>query len=171
MRKTIRVLGVDAALRCTGYAVLDTDGETHKPVDCGVIRTPARQPLSECLRRLAGGMQELAAQYAPNVASLEAGFFHRNAKTAMLLGCARGTVISCLACRQIPVYEYAPRRVKQAVCGYGHAGKEQIASVMAQLLGIDTEGLPADATDAFAIAVCHSHTYFTNQGIFLPQAL
>ncbi|MCF7854105.1 MAG: crossover junction endodeoxyribonuclease RuvC [Candidatus Pacebacteria bacterium] len=169
--KTIRILGIDPALRCTGYAVIESDGQTHSAVDCGVIKTPARQPLSECLRRLNGGMLELVKTFAPNAAAIEGGFFSKNAKTAMLLGCARGSVIAALAQHRIDVYEYAPRRVKQAICGYGNAGKEQIATVMSQLLGIDTEGVPLDATDAFAIAICHSHTFFTNQGIFLPEPI
>jgi len=167
----VRVLGVDPALRCTGYGVIETDGRTHRALDCGVVSTPQSRPLSECLRRLGGGITELIDAYQPAMGAIEGGFFARNAKTAMLLGSARGVVIAALATRDVPVYEYAPRRIKQAVCGYGNASKEQIAVVMSQLLGVDVGDLRSDATDALAIAICHSHTYFTNQGLFLPKPL
>jgi crossover junction endodeoxyribonuclease RuvC len=168
---SIRILGIDPALRSTGYGVIDTDGQSHRAIDCGVIRTKPRQPLSECLRRLAGGIAELIETWQPEMAAIEGGFYSKNAKTAMLLGCARGVVIAEIATRDLDVYEYAPRRVKQAICGYGNADKEQIATVMAQMLGIDASEMPSDATDALAIAICHSHTYFTNQQLFLPKPL
>jgi crossover junction endodeoxyribonuclease RuvC len=171
MPETMRIVGIDPALRRTGYAVIDSDGNTHHALDCGVISTPAGRPLSECLRRLHGGIHEIIAAYKPAMAAIEGGFYSRNAKTAMLLGCARGTVIAAFAMAGIPVFEYAPRRVKQAISGYGDAEKEQIASLMGSLFSIDVDGLPRDATDALAIAVCHSHTQFTNQGIFLPKPL
>lgn len=168
---TIRILGIDPALRSTGYGIIDSNGREHRAVDCGVIRTKPGRPLSECLRRINGGMAEIVKTFTPTVAAMEGGFFSKNAKTAMLLGCARGTVIAALSSHGIDVYEYAPRRVKQAISGYGNADKTQIALLMSQLFGIETEGLPSDATDALAIAICHSHTFFTNQGIFLPTPI
>jgi len=171
MPQLMRIVGIDPALRRTGYAVIDSDGNQHRALDCGVVSTPAGKPLSECLRRLQGGILEIIRAYQPAMAALEGGFYSRNAKTAMLLGCARGTVIAVFAAADLPVYEYAPRRVKQAISGYGNADKEQIASLMSSIFGIEADGLPRDATDALAIAVCHSHTYFTNQGLFLPRPL
>ena len=164
----LRILGIDPALRCTGYGILDTDPTAVRAIDCGVIRTPPKQPLSECLRRLAGGIAELIGSYRPDVLVLEGGFYSRNARTAMVLGCARGVVIAGAATHDLPVYEYAPRRVKQAVCGYGNADKKQVASILCQLTGLNPEQLVSDATDALAVAFCHNNTCRTNQGIFLP---
>lgn len=167
----IRVLGVDTALRCTGYGVIDSDGQQFVAVDCGVIRNTAKAPWSVCLRNLNGGMRELVDEYAPDMAALEGSFYSRNAKTAMILGMARGSVLAALATLETPVYEYAPRRVKQAVCGYGNASKVQVAALIAQMLNIDTEGIPDDATDALALAVCHAQTAFTSKGLYLPDPL
>jgi crossover junction endodeoxyribonuclease RuvC len=173
-RKTpddMRILGIDPALRCTGYGVLDVQGATLRVVDCGVIRTAARRPVSECLRRLAGGIAELLESYAPSVVAIEGGFYSRNARTAMVLGCARGVVIAGAATRGIPVFEYAPRRIKQAVCGHGHAGKVQVATILCQLTGIEPAELQSDATDALAAAFCHNSTASGHQGLFLPDPL
>lgn len=168
---TIRILGIDPALRCTGYGVLDAGVGSLTAVDCGVIRTPAKRPLSECLRRLAGGIGELIDSYSPDVLALEGGFYSRNAKTAMILGSARGVVIAGAAVREIPVYEYAPRRIKQAVCGYGNAGKDQVAVMLCQVTGLDRGDLQADATDALAVAFCHLNAFQTNQGLFMPKPI
>ena len=110
----IRILGLDTALRCTGFGVIDTDGQRFAAVDCGLIRIPASAALSECLRRLSGGVVELLDRFAPDVIAIEGGFFFKNVKTATVLGMARGAVVARLAERRLPVYEYAPRRVKQA---------------------------------------------------------
>ncbi len=167
----IRILGVDSALRCTGFGLIDTDGQQYRAVDCGVIRTSPKEPMSECLRRLAGGVRELAEGYAPDVVALEGGFFFKNAKTAMVLGMARGAVVAALTELRLPIYEYAPRRVKQAVCGYGNAGKEQVALLVAQILKIPVADVKDDATDALALAICHAQTRFTVQGLRLPDPL
>lgn len=167
----IRILGMDTALRSTGYGIIDTDGQQYHAVDCGVIRTTPKEPLSECLRRLAGGVQELAEGYAPDVVALEGGFFFKNAKTAMVLGMARGAVVATISGMGLPIYEYAPRRVKQAVCGYGDAGKQQVALIVSQILRIPLADVKDDATDALALAICHAQTRFTVQGLRLPEPL
>jgi len=168
---TSRILGLDTALRCTGYGILDTDGRNFKTIDCGIIRTSPKERLSECLRRLGGGIRELAETYAPDVVALESGFFFKNAKTAMILGMARGAAISALTERRIPIYEYAPRRVKQAVCGYGNASKEQVAALVAQILRIPIAEVEDDASDALALAICHAHTALTAEGLRRPQQM
>ncbi|MFA5205130.1 MAG: crossover junction endodeoxyribonuclease RuvC [Lentisphaeria bacterium] len=151
-----RILGLDVSLRCTGYGVVDPDGRGgFRAVDCGVIRTTAKHPLSECLRRLAGGIRELIDAYHPEVAAIEGGFFFKNARTAMVLGAARGVAIAWLAERDVPLYEYAPMRAKQAVCGFGNASKEQVAQIVATRLGLTAAQTADDATDALAIALCH----------------
>lgn len=167
----LRILGIDPALRCTGYGLLDTCGSSLKAIDCGVIRTPAKRPVSECLRRLAGGIAELIEGYSPDVVAIEGGFYSKNAKTAMVLGCARGVVIAGAATAGLDVYEYAPRRVKQAVCGYGNADKEQLSAFLCQLVGLNPDQLMSDATDALGVAFCHNAMFRTNQGVFLPKPI
>jgi len=114
-------------LRTTGFGLVDCQGNRMTAVDCGIITTSAKLPFSECLRRLAGGIRELVKTYAPDQAVIEGAFFSRNVHTAMMLGSARGAVIAALAELQDPMYEYAPRRVKQSVCGFGNASKPQVA--------------------------------------------
>ena len=168
-RSQVSILGLDVALRKTGYGIIDSNGQEFKVIDCGLISTPQKAPLSECLRRLHRGVGEMVSEYAPQMTGIESGFFYKNAKTAMLLGSARGAVMGPIAEAGIPIYEYSPRRIKQAVCGYGNADKKQIARLVGQMLSLNTEEMSDDVTDALGIAICHAHTYFTNQGTFLPE--
>ena len=140
-------------------------------IDCGVIKNQRKSALSECLRRLAGGIQEILDVHHPDIAALEGGFYFKNAQTAMVLGMARGTVVSILAQSKVPTYEYAPRRAKQAVAGFGNASKQQVALCMAQSLGLDVTEIPNDSTDAMAVAMCHALTHQYGKGIYLPSPL
>ncbi len=153
------ILGIDTAIRKTGYGVLDMNGAgTARILDCGLIRNGASLPHSECLRRLVGGIRELIERYRPEAASIEAAFVSKNIRTAMILSLARGAVIATLAERGIPVYEYSPMNAKRAATGRGDAPKEQVASLMAAICGLDeTSGIPDDATDALALAYCHGN--------------
>lgn len=165
------ILGVDTALRTTGYGLVRLTGKQFAAVDCGVIRTPAKEPHSECLRRLAGGIEELISTYHPDVAAIEGGFFAKNARTAMVLGMARGVAVGLLARHQVPVYEYAPRRARKMVLGAGAATKPEIAAYMARLLALRVEHIPDDATDALALAVCHGLTMQAAGGAYLGTPL
>lgn len=166
-----RILGVDTALRCTGWGMIDIRGNNMKAVDCGVIKNPPKDKVSGCLRCLAGGIREIIQLYHPDIAVLEGAFYFANVHTAMILGSARGAVISVLAEHNIPVYEYAPRRIKQAVCGNGNASKEQVAIMVANYLGIKTDALALDSTDALSMAICHAYELTTAGGLTLPPEL
>ena len=168
---TIRILGIDTALRTTGYGVIDVDGPRFRALDAGVIRTSPKEPFSECLRRLAGGVRELAKVHAPDVVAIEGAFYCRNVKTTMVLGSARGAVIAAVAELSIPMYEYAPRKVKQSVCGFGNASKPQVALLVAQVLGISVTNLGDDSTDALALAICHAYASQMQGGLALPPPL
>jgi crossover junction endodeoxyribonuclease RuvC len=152
----IRVLGIDTSLRSTGVGVVGLEGSRLRPLGYGVLSVPAARPHSECLRRIQEGLREWIAKWAPEGAAVEGGFFHRNAGTAMILGEARGAAIAACAAAGVPVYEYAPRRVKSAVVGFGGASKDQIRAMMKAVLGLAEEP-PEDAADALALAVCHLH--------------
>ncbi len=151
----MKILGIDPAMRCTGYSVIDVKSvDDVNIIDCGVIRNGAKMPHSECLRRLAGGIRELIIAFDPDVCSIEDVFYGKNIKTSMILSLARGAIISVLAENNIPVYPFSPRSAKKVAVGRGSATKEQVAFLMSTMLGIDVNGVPLDSTDALALAVC-----------------
>ncbi len=150
------ILGVDAAIRCTGYGVIDiTHGDNISVLDCGVIKNPAKALHSECLRRLAGGVRELINNFSPEVAAVEGAFYQKNIRTAMILSLARGAIIGVLGENKIPIYEYAPRKAKKAVVGTGMASKPQVATMISSMTGVNIDKIPLDSTDALALAICH----------------
>jgi crossover junction endodeoxyribonuclease RuvC len=154
--KAIRILGIDTSLRSTGVGVVAAEGSRMSAVEYGTLKNPARRALSECLTCLSAGIVEIIDRTGPEAAAIEGAFFSKNANTAMILGEARGVVIAACAARGIPVYEYAPRRVKQAVVGFGGAEKEQVRKMVMSLLALGEEP-PEDASDALALAICHLH--------------
>lgn len=113
-------------------------------------------PHSECLRRLAGGIRELLTTYPIDTASIEDPFVGKNPSTAIILGMARGAILSVLAEMEISAYAYTPRHAKKIAVGTGNATKEQVAYMMAAELNISIADIPLDATDALALAVCHA---------------
>ena len=163
------ILGIDPAIRTTGYGVLKWDAAGMTILDCGVIRNTARMPHSECLRRLAGGIRELIDLYHPDAAVLEDPFVGRNAGTAIILGMARGAIVSAIAEAGIECFAYSPRSAKRAAVGSGSAPKEQVASLLASLFGLAVETIPLDATDAISLALCHQQ--MISHGTVLASAL
>lgn len=157
-RKPVVILGIDTAIRCTGYGVIEMLAPGKFGIlDCGVIKNSRELPHSECLRRLYGGMVELAERYKPSSASIEGAFVGRNIKTAMTLSLARGAVIAALAGLGIEVYQYSPATAKRSAVGRGDASKEQVAMMMAAMCGMDIRKIPNDSTDALALAICHGN--------------
>ena len=151
------VLGIDPAIRNTGYGVIEVTGSaSFRIVDCGLIRNKPGMPHSECLLRLAGGIRELADNYPIDSASIEDPFVGKNANTAIILGMARGAILTALAESSVPVYAYSPSSAKRAAFGSGKATKEQVAMMVSAETGIGIERIPLDATDAIALAICHA---------------
>ena len=170
MSKTdIRILGIDTSLRSTGVGVVAAAGSRMAAVEYGALRASARIPVSECLTRLSRGIADIIERTRPEAAAIEGAFFSKNANTAMVLGQARGVVIAACALRGIPVYEYAPRRVKQAVVGFGGAEKEQVRKMVVSLLGLKEEP-QEDAGDALALAICHLHSR-TGIAALMPEPI
>ena len=169
----MRIIGLDVALRCTGWGIIDTRSNPFKQtaVDSGVIKNTDKQPISDCLRHLAAATRELIALYKPNIAVLEGGFYCQNVHTAISLGAARGAVIATLAEAGIPVYEYAPRKVKQAICGFGNASKQQVALLVSQFLHIQVDKISNDSTDALAMALTHAQMMSIANGLNPPQPI
>ena len=150
------ILGIDTAIRCTGYGVIKMNTINDiEIIDCGVIKNAQKLRHSECLRRLAGGTRELIKAYEPHSVSIEDAFYCKNVKTAMILSLARGAVITATAEADLPIYTYSPKTAKRAAVGMGQASKQQVAIMMAAMFKIDISQIPDDATDALAIAICH----------------
>lgn len=138
-------------------------------VEYGILKMSPAFPVSECLRRLSDGLAEIIERTRPDAVAIEGIFFCKNVRTAVVLGEARGVVIAACAARGLPVYEYAPRRVKQAVVGFGGAGKEQVQKMIRALLAL-SETPKEDAADALAIALCHLHSS-TGHAALMPESL
>ena len=150
------ILGIDTSLRSSGYGVLATEGSRLLFREAGRIRNAPKLPLSACLREIHARVAALIARHAPDVLSIESVIYGKNAGTKLVLGEARGAVITAAAAAGVPVYEYEPRRVKMAVCGNGLAEKLQVQRMVKTLLALDE--LPQnDAADALALAIAHAH--------------
>ena len=150
------VLGIDTSLRSTGYGVLLAEGSSMRALDMGAIRNAPKVPLSGCLRNIHAKVAELIERYHPDVMAIEAVIYGKNAGTMLVLGEARGAVITAAVDAGVPVYEYEPRRVKMAVCGNGLAEKIQVQRMVKTLLALPE--LPQnDAADALGLAIAHVH--------------
>ena len=150
-----RILGLDPGSYRVGYAVVEDLGLGRaRYVECGTLTAPRGAPIQTRLVGLAADLREVLAELAPDVAAVEDVFQHRNARSALVLGQARGAALLVLGEHGLPLFAYPPARVKKAITGSGRAAKEQVHRVLVQLLGL--RRLPApDAGDALSIAVCH----------------
>lgn len=151
------VLGIDTSLRSTGYGVLEAAGSRMKMVECGNIRNAPALPLTACVKAIRDRVVALIEAHRPDVMAIEAVIYGKNAGTMLLLGEARGAVLTAAADASLPVYEYEPRRMKKAICGNGLAEKAQIQRMVKTLLSL--QELPQnDAADALGLAICHVHS-------------
>ena len=150
------VLGIDTSLRSSGYGVLLTEGSSMRALAMGTIKNAPKVSLSACLRNIHATVAELIAQYHPDVVAIESVIYGKNAGTMLVLGEARGAVITAAVDAGVPIYEYEPRRMKMAVCGNGLAEKLQIQRMVKTLLALPE--LPQnDAADALGLAITHVH--------------
>jgi len=150
------VLGIDPGTAVCGFGVVRTGVDRRATLlECGVVRTRAAQPLPDRLLTLADALDELLTRHRPDAVALENVFLGRNARTALVLGHARGVVMLAAARRGIVVAEITPAEVKRAVTGSGGATKPQVAAMVARLLRLATAPQPSDAADGVAIALTH----------------
>jgi crossover junction endodeoxyribonuclease RuvC len=154
----VRVLGIDPGTAITGWGVVEGDGADLKMAAAGVITTAAGLPLSDRLQTIYQELAEIITRWQPDSAAVEELFFSKNAKTALAVGHGRGVALLALAHARLPIAEYKPLEVKQAVTGHGGADKGQIQQMVKLLLGLDDIPRPDDAADALAIAICHLHS-------------
>ena len=154
----MRVLGIDPGLATIGFAVLDGNRGRPSYVRCGVIRTPAGQPLQRRLLTVAEDLSALIEEFHPEAMAIEKLYFNKNVTTGIPVAHARGVILMTAARFGLIVEEYSPQHVKMAVTGYGNAEKAQVMELTKQLLGLAALPRPDDAADALAVAVCHVHT-------------
>ena len=151
------VLGIDPGSIVTGYgAVALTQGRT-RPLGWGSVRTSSDLPLAERLKVIHDEIARQIELFKPDQVAVENVFLSKNAKSALKLGHARGVALLAAAEAGLPVFEYAPREVKCSVVGIGSASKDQVASMVVRLLGIEEQQPREDESDALAVAVCHVH--------------
>ena len=153
----MRVLGVDPGTATTGYAVVTEEEGRLQVVTLGVVTTPAKMPLPIRLQHIYRDLGQIVETYRPDAAAVEELFFSRNARTAMSVGHARGVTLLALANAGLPIAEYTPMQVKQAVTGYGSADKHQVQEMVRVLLNLSELPRPDDAADAAAVAICYLH--------------
>lgn len=154
----MRILGIDPGIATVGFGVIDSERGKHGFVRCGVITTPAGTPLTSRLDRIYSDLTELIGFFRPDAAAVEQLFFNTNITTGISVAEGRGVIL--LACYRagVPVYEYTPLQVKQAVVGYGLAEKRQVIDMVKRLLNLKSAPKPDDAADAVAIALCHARS-------------
>jgi len=150
------ILGVDPGSRITGYGLIKLDGTKYHFLDCGIIKTDVNDIAQRC-RQIFIGLQDVISEFNPDESGVEQVFMNTNANSALKLGQARGAALAAIATNNILVAEYTPRRIKQAVVGYGAADKQQIQHMIKLLLNL--QEMPAtDAADALAVALCHANS-------------
>ena len=153
----VRIIAIDPSLRCSGFAVLEKRDGKVLALDYGVVKNPPKLLASGCLVAIRARIAELIVQHQPECAVIEGVIFVQSHRTAITLGAARGAALLAAAERGLPIYEYAPRRVKQSVVGQGGAQKQQVGFMVRVLLGLK-ETPPPDAADALAIGLTHFQT-------------
>ncbi len=155
----MKVLGVDPGTAATGYGVVVRgDGGAASLVECGVIRTSAREPLAQRLLEIHEGIGNVLERHAPDVVAVEGVFFGKNVRTTVLLGHTRGAILVAAAQESLEVAEYSPAEIKNAVVGTGTATKEQVQFMVKKLLRLKEVPTPSDAADGVAVALCHLNT-------------
>lgn len=152
----MKVLGIDPGTAACGYGVVHESGGRIRELAHGWWQTPARERPELRLKTIFDGVQALIAEHAPDAVALEESFVGADARTALSVGQARGAVLVAAATAGIECTEYAPARVKQAVCGYGRAEKEQVQRMVKAILALDAPPTPNHAADALAVAICHA---------------
>ena len=152
------VLGLDPGLATTGFGLVAEQGRGLASVGHGVIKTPSNTPTADRLVQLHRRLLEVIDENAPDMASVEQLFFSSNARTAMVVGEARGVLLLTCAEAGLPIVEYTPMQIKQAITGYGKADKGQMQEMVRLLLQLDEIPRPDDAADALAVAICCHHS-------------
>ena len=154
----MRILGIDPGVATIGFGLIEAARGSQHLLQYGVITTPAGLPLSNRLYQISQDMSQLLAQFKPDEAAIEELFFSKNITTGIAVAHGRGVIQLEIEKAGVPVYEYTPMQVKQAVAGYGGADKKQVMLMTQRLLKMKIVPRPDDAADALAIAICHGRS-------------
>ncbi len=152
------ILGVDPGYAIVGFGLLSAERDRQQLLRCGTINTQAGIPMAQRLLRIAEDMQVLITKFNPDVMAVEELYFNQNITTGIGVAQARGVIIVTAARLGVPIAEYNPSQVKQAVAGYGKAEKQQVMEMTKRLLRLPAVPKPDDAADAVAIALCHARS-------------
>lgn len=151
------ILGIDPGLAIVGWGVIEYRNTRFRTVAYGSIQTPTGMRTEERLKAIYDGMKELISTYRPEAMAVEELFFTNNITTGIRVAEARGVILLAAEAAGIPIQEYTPPQVKQAVVGYGRADKRQVIAMVTRILNLEKPPKPDDTADALAIAICHAH--------------
>lgn len=155
---SLRILGIDPGTATTGFGVIDHTAGAVKFVEAGIISTTKEDSMPKRLAIIHEGLEQLINEFKPQAVAVELLFFAQNVTTAMTVSQARGVILMTAALHNLPVFEYTPLQVKQALTGYGRAQKPQIQQMVKTLLRLDSIPKPDDAADGLAIALTHAQS-------------
>ena len=151
----MRVFSIDPGIGITGFSIIDTNRRKSSLSAYGTIKPRPKDSLPKRLNYLFEEVNKLLDQFSPDVLAVEDTFYSKNVKSAMILGQARGSIIIAAAQADIPIYEFAPRKVKMSVCGNGAASKEQVSYMVTKILKLKEPPRPLDVSDAMAVGLCY----------------
>jgi len=151
------ILGIDPGTATTGFGVIDCITDQLSLLDYGCIETAKHIPLSERLNQISKDLDEIINYWKPGEVAIEELFFSKNVKTAMHVAHARGAIMQKLSSKGFNINEYKPQNIKESVCGYGRADKQQVQKMVQFILQMEEIPRPDDAADALAVAICHYH--------------
>ena len=153
------VLGIDPGVATIGFGVIRAERQKNTLIQYGVITTPPGIPLSNRLLQISNDMEELIRTFHPDEMAVEELFFTKNITTGIAVAHGRGVILLAAEKLGVPIFEYSPSQVKQAVVGYGKAEKRQVMDMTRRLLGLAAPPKPDDAADAVAVALCHARSF------------
>ena len=154
----MRILGIDPGVAIVGFGLIESDRGSLRMLQYGAITTPAGQPLAARLLQISRDMEELIHTFQPDEMAVEELFFSKNITTGIAVAHGRGVILLAAERLGVPIFEYTPMQVKQAVAGYGGADKRQVMLMTQRLLSMKQIPRPDDAADALAIAICHGRS-------------
>jgi len=157
--KRMRILGIDPGFAIVGVGVIDYEGNRFGVVEYGAITTKAGEDMFDRLKKIYDETVEVIERVKPDAMAIEELFFNNNQKTAINVAQARGVLVLAAKNMGVPIFEYTPLQVKQAVVGYGRADKKQVQQMVKAILCLDEVPKPDDTADAVAIAICHAHSH------------
>ena len=152
-------MGVDPGLIQTGFGIIRVRNNQSTLIDYGIIKPSTKDNLANRLLTIFNDICKIITDFSPQIFAIEDIFYGKNVKSAMRLGQARGAAIVAAASKQIPIYEYSARKVKQSITGNGNAHKHQVQFMVKATLQMDHIPEPIDASDALAVALCHNHQF------------